>query len=396
MRTIFHLDLDAFFVSVERILDPSLKGKPVIVGGDPKYGRGVVAACSYEARAYGLHSAMPIRTAYKLCPHGIYMHGHGDEYTRFSKAVKNILERYAPLIEQASIDEFYLDMTGTQRMYGSMFAFASKLQKEIWDELNLPCSIGIGSNKTVAKIGSDCMKPTGITYILPGMEKEFLAPMPVETIPGVGKVMKESLNARGIYRISDITKLPPDYLSAAFGKYGIDLWRKAHGEGTEYLTIQRTRKRISRENTFGNDITSEEELKGNLFYLTGKVCQSLRNKGWEASTIDIKLRYNDFQTLTRSKTIKPTDDDKIIFETAWSLMKKARTRRVGVRLIGVGVTNFSLLNEQEYLFEDYEVKRKKMLRAVTGIRDKYGYESLMLGKTEGNIRLKGMENYFKD
>lgn len=396
MRTIFHLDLDAFFVSVERILDPSLKGKPVIVGGDPKYGRGVVAACSYEARAYGLHSAMPIRTAYKLCPHGIYMHGHGDEYTRFSKAVKNILERYAPLIEQASIDEFYLDMTGTQRMYGSMFAFASKLQKEIWDELNLPCSIGIGSNKTVAKIGSDCMKPTGITYILPGMEKEFLAPMPVETIPGVGKVMKESLNARGIYRISDITKLPSDYLSAAFGKYGIDLWRKAHGEGTEYLTIQRTRKRISRENTFGNDITSEEELKGNLFYLTGKVCQSLRNKGWEASTIDIKLRYNDFQTLTRSKTIKPTDDDKIIFETAWSLMKKARTRRVGVRLIGVGVTNFSLLNEQEYLFEDYEVKRKKMLRAVTGIRDKYGYESLMLGKTEGNIRLKGMENYFKD
>ncbi len=396
MRTIFHLDLDAFFVSVERILDPKLNGKPVIVGGDPKYGRGVVAACSYEARKFGLHSAMPIRTAYKLCPHGIYMHGHGEEYTRFSKAVKNILEQYVPLIEQASIDEFYLDMTGTQRMYGSMFAFASRIQKEISAKLQLPCSIGIGSNKTVAKIGSDCMKPTGITYILPGMEKEFLAPMPVETIPGVGKVMKQSLNARGIYRIGDITKLPSDYLSAAFGKYGIDLWRKAHGEGTEYLTIQRTRKSISRENTFGNDITNEEEIKNNLFYLTGKVCQSLRNKGWEASTIDIKLRYIDFQTITRAKTIKPTDDDKIIFETAWSLMKRARTRRVGVRLIGVGVTNFSPFNEQEYLFEDYEVKRKKMLRAVTRVRDKYGYESVLLGKAEENRRLKEKENHFKD
>lgn len=395
MRTIFHLDLDAFFVSVERILDPKLNGKPVIVGGDPKYGRGVVAACSYEARTFGLHSAMPIRTAYKLCPHGIYLHGHGDEYTRFSKAVKNILEQYAPLIEQASIDEFYLDMTGTQKMYGSMFAFATRLQKEIWDKLGLPCSIGIGSNKTVAKIGSDFMKPRGITYILSGMEKEFLAPMPVETIPGVGKVMQKNLNARGIYIIGDITNLPSDYFATAFGKYGVDLWRKAHGEGTEYLTIQRERKSISRENTFGNDVTSEDELKNSLFYLTGKVCQSLRKRGWEASTIDIKLRYTDFQTLTRSKTIKPTDDDKIVFETAWELMKKAKTRRVGVRLIGVGLTNFSPLNEQEFLFEDEEMKRKKMLRAVTRIRDKFGYESLMFGNAGKDKNAKGMKNYFQ-
>ncbi len=395
MRTIFHLDLDAFFVSVERILDPKLNGKPVIVGGDPKYGRGVVAACSYEARAFGLHSAMPIRTAYKLCPQGIYLHGHGDEYSRFSKTVKNILEQYAPQIEQASIDEFYIDMTGTQKMYGSMFEFATRLQKEIWDKIGLPISIGIGSNKTIAKIGSDCMKPQGITYIIPGMEKDFLALMPVETIPGVGKVMKQNLNSRGIYRISDITNLPSDYFGTAFGKYGIDLWRKAHGEGPEYLTTQRIRKSISRENTFDNDVTSDEEIKRTLFYLTGKVCQSLRKRGWEASTIDIKLRYTDFQTLTRAKTIKPTDDDKIIFETAWELMKKARTRRVGVRLIGIGLTNFSPLNEQEFLFEDYEVKRKKMLRAVTKVRDKFGYESLMFGRTEEDKKLKGMENYFQ-
>lgn len=376
MRTIFHLDLDAFFVSVERILDPKLNGKPVIVGGDPKYGRGVVAACSYEARTFGLHSAMPIRTAYKLCPHGIYLHGHFEEYERYSNAVKNILERYAPLIEQASIDEFYLDMTGTQIIYGSMFAFASKLQKEIWDELHLPCSIGIGSNKTIAKIGSDCMKPKGITYIIPGMEKEFLAPMPVEVIPGVGKVMKQHLNERGIYRIADITKLSADYFSVAFGKYGVDLWRKAHGEGTEYLTIQRERKSISKETTFGKDVTSDEELKKTLFYLVGKVCQSLRKKDLEASTIEIKLRYIDFQTLIRSKTISPTDDDKIVFDTAWELLRKAKTRRVAVRLIGVGLTNFSAASEQEYLFEDNEIKRKKMFKAVTKIRDKYGYDSI--------------------
>ncbi|MDP2363862.1 MAG: hypothetical protein Q8M94_08845, partial [Ignavibacteria bacterium] len=164
--------------------------------------------------------------------------------------------------------------------------------------------------------------------------------------------------------------------------------------GTEYLKTQRTRKSISRETTFGNDVTSEDEIKNTLFYLTGKVAQSLRKKGWEASTIDIKLRYTDFQTLTRAKTIKPTDDDKIIFETAWDLMKKARIRRVGVRLIGIGITNFSPLSEQEYLFEDYEVKRKKMLRAVTKIRDKFGYESLLFGNTGEDKKLKGMANYF--
>jgi DNA polymerase-4 len=376
MRTIFHLDLDAFFVSVERILNPKLKGKPVIVGGDPKYGRGVVAACSYEARQYGLHSAMPIRTAYRLCPHGVYIHGSHNEYSRFSAAVENILSKYAPMVEQASIDEFYLDMTGCQKIYGSMFSFASFIQKEVWTKLSLPCSIGIGSNKTIAKIASDCMKPTGITYVLSGMEREFLAPMPVETIPGVGRVMLKDLNSKGIYKIRDITNLPQEYFSAAYGKYGIDLSRKANGGGTEYLTIRREQKSISKETTFGEDVTSNESLKKTLFELAGKICQTLRNQGYIASTISIKLRYSDFQTLTRARTIKQTDDDKIIFDTAWNLLSKAHTRRVGVRLIGLGLTNFSEYSEQELLFEDEEIKRKKMFRAVTRIRDKYGYNAI--------------------
>lgn len=376
MRLILHLDLDAFFVSVERILDPKLKGKPVIVGGDPKYGRGVVAACSYEARQYGLHSAMPIRTAYRLCPHGIYIHGSHGEYSRFSDAVENILLKYAPIVEQASIDEFYMDMTGCQKIYGSMFSFASFIQNEIWRRLLLPCSLGIGSNKTIAKIASDCMKPMGITYVLPGLEKDFLSPMPVEAIPGVGKVMLKDLNSKGIYKICDIANLPQEYFAAAYGKYGIDLWRKANGEGTEYLTIQRERKSISKETTFDEDVTSNEFLKKTLFELSEKICQKIRNQNWAASTISIKLRYSDFQTLTRAKTIKPTDDDIIVFDTAWKLLSKAHTRRVGVRLIGVGLTNFSECSEQEFLFEDTEIKRKKMFKAVTRIRDRYGYHSI--------------------
>ena len=383
MRTIFHLDLDAFFVSVERILDPSLKGKPVIVGGDPKYGRGVVAACSYEAREYGLHSAMPIRTAYRLCPHGIYVHGSHSEYSLFSKAVKNILGQYAPIVEQASIDEFYMDFTGCKNVYGSLFAFASFLQKEILRKLSLPCSIGIGSNKTIAKIGSDCMKPNGITYILPGMEKEFLAPMPVESIPGVGKVTLKDLHSKGIYRICDITKLPQDYFAAAYGKYGIDLYRKANGEGSEYLIPlngKYEQKSISHERTF-KDVTSKEFLKNKLFKLTGKVCQELRDKGWQASTVTIKLRYSDFNTLTRAKTIKPTDDDRNVFDVAYDMLTKAHTRRVAVRLIGISLSKFSKFAEQEELFEWEEIKRRRMLRAVNIIRAQYGFDKIQIGKS---------------
>ncbi|PIQ07608.1 MAG: DNA polymerase IV [Ignavibacteriales bacterium CG18_big_fil_WC_8_21_14_2_50_31_20] len=378
MSTIFHLDLDAFFVSVERLLDLSLEGKPVIVGGNPQ-GRGVVAACSYEARQNGLHSGMPIRAAFKLCPHGVYLHGHHKEYVRYSHSVKNILDQYAPLIEQASIDECYMDFTGCEKIYGSLFSFASFLQKEIAVKTGLPCSIGIGSNKTLAKIGSDCMKPKGITYIIPGMAKEFLAPMPVEVIPGVGKVLLRDLNSKGIYKICDITKLPADYFAAAYGKYGVDLWRKANGEGTEYLTVSHGQKSISKETTFDEDVTSKEKLKYVLFELTGRVCHTLRENRWQAATINIKLRYSDFQTLTRAKTIKPTDDDRVVFDTAWDIMQKAHTRRIAVRLIGIGVSKLNSFAEQEVLFEDETAKRKKLFRAVNQLRGKYDYKIIRMG-----------------
>jgi DNA polymerase-4 len=386
MRTIFHLDLDAFFVSVERILNPALNGKSVIVGAKPEDGRGVVAACSYEARQYGLHSAMPIKQAYRLCPNGIYLHGTHGEYGRYSKAVKNILEKYAPQIEQASVDEFYMDFTGTKHIYGSMYMFAVKLQKEISDKLSLPCSIGIGSNKTIAKICSDYAKPKGITYVLPGMEKEFLAPLPVETIPGVGKVTLQELHKKGIYKIKDITNLSENYFLTAFGKYGSALWKKANGEGEEYLNPPHKRKSISKERTYGKDENSRTKIETTLFKITGEVCQLLRNKNWQAATVSIKLRYSDFVTLTRAKTIKPTDDDKIIFDTAVKLLHKADTRRVSIRLIGIHLTKFSEFSEQEEIFEDEEIIRKKMFRAITKIRDKYGYSSIQLGGILTNKR----------
>lgn len=378
MKTIFHLDLDAFFISVERVLDPRLEGKPVIVGGDP-YGRGVVAACSYEAREYGLHSAMPIRTAFKLCPHGIYLHGHHKEYSRFSKTVKNILDKYAPVIEQASIDEFYMDFSGCERVYGSLFMFATMVQREIKDQLGLPCSIGIGANKTIAKIASDCMKPTGITYVLPGMEKEFLAPMPIQTIPGIGKVTQRSLNSKGFRTIGEIANTSSDYFTTAYGKYGLDLWEKANGKGSDYFHPESVRKSISHETTFDQDKVSKKELEDIIFELTAKVCQKVRNKNWQASTIGLKLRYSDFVTLTREKTIKATDDDKEVYETVVQLFRKCYTRRVGIRLIGVRLTKFSEFAEQEVLFDDEKVIRKKMFRAVQKIRDKYGFEIIHVG-----------------
>ncbi len=378
-KTIFHLDLDTFFVSVERILNPSLIGKPVIVGALPESGRGVISTCSYEAREYGLHSAMPIKQAYKLCPNGLYVRGTMGEYAKYSKAVKKLLEEYAPVIQQASIDEFYMDFTGTHNIYGSMFAFGKELQAKIQTELKLPCSIGIGSNKTIAKICSDYAKPFGVTYVMPGMEKEFLAPMPVEVIPGVGKVMLESLHSKGFYKIGDITKVSDEYFALAYGKSGISLWNKANGSGSTSFSTEYKRLSISKERTYRVDELNLEKIEKTLFDLTGKVSQLLRNKNWEAATISIKLRYSDFVTITRAKTIRATNDDKIIFETAIKLFRKAYNRRVAIRLIGISLTKFSEFNEQETLFDKENIDRKKMLKAVTSIRNKFGFDSIKFG-----------------
>ena len=382
MKTIFHLDMDAFFVSVERILDPSLEGKPVIVGGDP-HGRGVVAACSYEARKFGLHSAMPIRNAFRLCPQGVYLHGHFQEYVRYSRGVKLFLEQKLPIVQQASIDEFYFDFTGCEKIYGTPEVFAKNLQDEISQKWFLPCSMGIASNKTIAKIASDFKKPRGITYVAPGKEKEFLAPLSIDRVPGIGKKTSVVLRDRGFKTVGDLAKASPDYLATLLGKFGTELWEKANGAGNDIIVPEHERKSISKETTFGEDIVGIEKIEEYLFELSGSLGQSLRSEDLLGSTISIKLRYSDFTTLTRAKTINPsTDDDKTIFETAAKLFRQAYTRRVGVRLIGIHISNLHHFFEQQFLFDDEERSRKQMLRAVMKIRDKYGFDAITIGKME--------------
>lgn len=376
---VFHLDLDAFFISVERILDPSLNGKPVIVGGDPK-GRGVVAACSYEAREYGLHSAMPIRKAFQLCPDGIYIRGHYEEYVRFSRAVRKILEKHFPQIEQASIDEFYLDFTGCERIHGHPYFFAARIQTEIKHELGLPCSIGIASNKFVAKVASDYAKPEGITFVIPGQEAEFLAPLPVESMPGVGEVMKEVLNARGFFTIGQIAQTPKSYFTFVFGKYGEILHEHACGSGSTVFDICYDQKSISRETTYHTDTTDIEFIEKTLFELVEDAGNSLRSESYMTRTIGIKLRYSDFVTITRSKTIKePTDNDKIIYSITKELLHKAYTRRVSIRLVGIHLSNFVPSIEQMNLFTTSKEKERRILKTIDKLKSKFGEEVIRYG-----------------
>lgn len=376
---LFHLDLDAFFISVERILNPSLEGKPVIVGGDPK-GRGVVAACSYEAREYGIHSAMPIRKAYQLCPDGIYIRGHYEEYVRFSRIVRKILEKYFPLVEQASIDEFYLDFSGCERIYGHPYFFASRIQVEIKHETGLPCSIGIASNKFVAKVASDYAKPEGITFVVPGQEAEFLAPLPVEAMPGVGDVMKKELNARGFYTIGQIAKTPKAYFEFVFGKYGSVLHDHACGIGSSIFSIEYEQKSISRETTYQTDTSDIEYIESTLLELVRDAGNALRSENFMTRTISIKLRYSDFVTITRSKTLtNPTDNDKIIYSTAQELLRKSYTRRVTIRLIGIHLSNFVPFVEQGELFPKIEEKQARILRTIDRLNAKYGEDVVRFG-----------------
>lgn len=381
MRIIFLLDLDTFFISVERVMDPNLNGKPVIVGGDPKSGRGVVAACSYEARKYGLHSAMPIRLAYRLCPQGIYLHGNFSEYERYSNIVKKFLTGLAPVIQQASIDEFYMDFTGTQHIYGPPLMLASYIMKELKNKFGLPCSIGIAGNKSTAKIACDAGKPEGLIYLSQSTAKEFLAKLPVEIIPGVGKKTLSKLHSFAIYKIADITNLPLDYFTAAFGKFGVDIWHKASGEGQEYLTPEREQKGMSKEVTFGKDVLSNKKIEQMIFHQVCKLCYKLREESLMVSTISLKLRYTDFKTLTRSITLgKPTNQDHRAYGEAVTLFRKAHTRRIGVRLIGVRFSNFKVSFDQTTLFDNRADSMKRMYKAVDKIRKKYDYQVIKLGE----------------
>jgi len=379
-RTILHLDMDAFFANVERVLNPSLKGKPIIVGGNPE-GRGVVSSASYEAREYGVHAAMPMSRAMKLCPHAIVVTPHHHRYGEFSERIYRILKIYAPVVERASIDEFYLDLTGCDRLYGDMLGLAGKLKKVILRETGLPCSIGIASNKLAAKIASGQAKPDGLLRITPAKEALFLSRLPLKELPGIGKTTHEKLRDMGIRTIGDLARFPRSLLVNSFGKVGESLWQRAGGMDREEVRERARQKSLSQEKTFERDSEDPLFLKTTLSHLVEEVGYRLRKHGMRAKTVTLKIRYSDFRTITRSTTGGEVDGDAEIYQIARELLEKAHTRRVRIRLLGVCLSNLTPAVEQKQLFEDKGEKSKSSLyRSIDRIRDKFGLK-LHLGSS---------------
>src|SRR5260221_6622128 len=341
-RTIFHVDMDAFFVSVEELFDPELKGKAVVVGGQ-RDERGVVSAASYEARKFGVHSAMPLRTAAKLCPHAIFVNGHPDRYRECSEKVHRVLTSFSPQVEMASIDEAYLDMTGTERLHGPPLRAAHSLHQKMKTETQLNCSIGIGISRLIAKVSSAQAKPNGVLWIVPGQEAKFLAPLDVREIPGVGKVTEQSLHGLGIHKVGDLSRFDEAFLEERFGKWGLALAGKARGEDAggwfdeEIAGVEdgRDPKSISREHTFSIDTADASALDAMLVRLAEMVARRLRDHHQWARTVQIKLRYSDFSTFTRARTLDhATQIDTELAEAVRDLFHKAWNGRA-IRLLGV-------------------------------------------------------------
>lgn len=398
-RTIFHVDMDAFFVSVEELFEATLKGKAVVVGGKSDQ-RGVVSAASYEARRFGVHSAMPLRTAYKMCPHAIFVEGHPERYREYSGKVFDILRRFSPLVEMASVDEAYLDMTGTERLHGPPLRAAHTLHETMKAETRLNCSIGIATSRLVAKISSDQAKPNGILRVLPGVEARFLAPLEVRKVPGVGKVMEKNLHSLGIRRIGDLAALEESTLEARFGKWGLALAGKSQGldAGGWFDSEVGERgdpKSISHEHTFDTDTNDPDKLQATLAHLAEKVARRLREHGLHARTMQLKLRYSDFSTITRAHTFAaPTQLDIDLIEQSRELLRANWERPRAIRLLGVQTSGFGREEGQLDLIDGGRAERwRQALEAADRLRDRYGESAVALGSgMRGRYRERVQEN----
>jgi len=398
-KTIFHVDMDAFFVSVEELFDPSLKGKAVVVGGQ-KDERGVVSAASYEARKFGVHSAMPLRTAAKMCPHATFVDGHPERYREYSQHVYEVLTHFSPLVEMASIDEAYLDMTGTERLHGPPLRAAHNLHAGMQARTQLHCSIGIGTSRLIAKVSSAQAKPNGMLWVIPGQEAKFLAPLDVRSIPGVGKVTEQKLHELGIRKVGDLARMEEAELEERFGKWGLALAGKSRGEdaGGWFDTAvgeDVEAKSISHEHTFNEDTAELDQLESTLMRLSEMVGRRLRESGVYARTIQLKLRYKDFSTITRAHTIPaPTQLDIEIFEQVRQLFRNNWREGAQVRLLGVHASSLEEAGTQlDLLDEDRQQRWKQALSAADKLRDKYGESSVSLatGMT-GKFRERTHEN----
>lgn len=362
------MDLDSFFVSVEMIKDPSLLGKAVIVGGSKE--RGVVTTCSYEARKFGVRSAMPMRKAMQLCPHAILVRGTRADYSNYSRWVTNIIAAKAPLFEKASIDEFYLDLTGMDK-YFDPFQFVIDLRQQIIEETKLPISFGLASNKMVAKIATDEAKPNGYLFVQPGLEKKFLAPLMVNKFSGVGEHTHQQLIAMGIHTIADLNQTPIDVLEKKLGKIGKALWQKSEGIHHGEVHPYHEAKSISTENTFSENQTDPDFLLGQLVRMTEKIAFELRQDDKLTGCIAVKIRYPNFDTVTKQQSIDYTFRDDELIPIAIDLFEKLYQKNSPVRLLGVRLSELTNFSVQGSLFDDAE-KKNKLYKAIDDIKNSFG------------------------
>lgn len=370
-RIIAHFDLDSFFVSVEVINNPQLKGKPVIVGGQD---RGVVSACSYEARKFGIHSAMPVQKARQLCPQAIFLKGNYAAYGNYSRWVTDIIKAEAPLFEKASVDEFYIDLTGMDKFFNP-FGWTITLRNSIIEKTGLPISFGLSANKMMAKIATNLAKPNGYLHIPYGTEKEFLAPLKIGEIPGVGLQTEKLLNSYGISTIQNAFETGKIELENILGKWGADLWEKSQGLHFSKVQPYHEAKSISSENTFDENITDVKFLNAELVRLTEKVCFELRQDGKLAGCVAIKVRFPSFETFTRQATIDPSHADDAFIPVVKELFKRFYKKSEPVRLLGVKLSSFTNNATQANLFDSTKSKGE-LYKAIDEVKKKFGKYSL--------------------
>ena len=378
--SILHVDMDAFFVSVELLERPELRSKPIVVGGRSDQ-RGVVSAASYEARKYGIHSAMPLRTAGRLCPHAVFLDGHHEKYGEWSDRVATILAQFSPIVEMVSIDEAYLDLAGTERLHGPPLAAADKLLRTITRTTGLPCSGGLATTRLVAKVASDQAKPRGLAWVPAGCEQRFLAPLPVRKIPGIGEITERALRALGIETVEQIAAVPQEKLEKIFGQWGTALYRKARGGDSYEFVIDAEPKSISHNHTFGEDTDDANALSTMLSHLSQKACKRLREAGLAARTLTLTIRYAGFETHTRSKTLaEPARLDSDIFAALQELFRVHRDAKRKVRLLGVALSGLTHGGEQLDLLEaERRAKLEKLTSAADRLRDRFGFGKLQFG-----------------
>ena len=390
-RQIAHFDLDTFFVSVERLKDSRLNGKPLLIGGSGD--RGVVASCSYEARKFGIYSAMPIKLARRLCPEALIIHGDMESYTKYSRLVTEVIKENVPLFEKASIDEFYIDLSGMDKFFGCSL-YASELKKKVLKESGLPVSYALASNKLTSKVATNEAKPNGQLEIPFGREKDFLAPLHVGKLPGVGKETALKLIRRGVETIRTLSQIPIEMLESMLGKNGTELWRKANGLDDSPVIPYREQKSISTEHTFQTDTISLNFLHAQLVRMTEAIAFELRNQDRLTGCLTVKLRYSNYETVVRQKTIDYTNADHLLLQTAQDLFEKLYSRRLLIRLLGIRFTRLIPGNYQINLYEDtQEVVR--LYQSIDSIKKRYGEGSLLraVGITnpnrDKNIHRKG-------